>query len=174
LQILSITGDNASNNDTMIQYLGEALDEFPGPANQTRCFAHTVNLITKSILKPFELRKNKEIQKFNDIIQTLADTLEDGDIEEEDREDDEDDEEEDEVEYNTSLRPIKSMLLKVSLHFIDPNPKFLTLADNCRMKLRKIAFVVKNSPTIVQPAWEKALSAHGFRSCMMPQDISTC
>ena len=47
LQILGITGDNASNNDSMIQYLGNTLDEFPGPANQTRCFVHTVNLIAK-------------------------------------------------------------------------------------------------------------------------------
>ena len=48
LQILSITGNNASNNDTIIQYLGDALNEFPGPANQTRCFVHTVNLVVKA------------------------------------------------------------------------------------------------------------------------------
>jgi len=53
-QILGITGDNASNNDLMIKYLGDTLDNFPGPANQTWCFAHTVNLIAKSILKPFD------------------------------------------------------------------------------------------------------------------------
>ena len=54
LQILGITGDNALNNNLMIKYLGDTLDDFPGPANQTQCFAHTMNLITKSILKPFD------------------------------------------------------------------------------------------------------------------------
>jgi hypothetical protein len=137
-------GDNASNNDTMIQYLSEALTKFSELTNQTRCFAHTINLIVKSILKPFELQKDKEIQEFNDVIQNLADVLEDGDIEEEDREDDEDNDNnndnkdnednednkdnkdnkdnDDKAEYDMSLSPIKLMLLKVSLRFVDPNP----------------------------------------------------
>ena len=34
-QILSITCDNASNNDTMITELANLLNDFPGPANQT-------------------------------------------------------------------------------------------------------------------------------------------
>jgi hypothetical protein len=66
-QILSITGDNTSNNDTMIRYLGETLDEFPGPANQTRCFVHTINLIAKSVLRPFDAQKTKDISEFNDV-----------------------------------------------------------------------------------------------------------
>jgi hypothetical protein len=61
LQILSITGDNASNNDSMIKYLGNTLDDFPGATNQMQCFVHTVNLIAKSILKLFDTRKTNEI-----------------------------------------------------------------------------------------------------------------
>jgi hypothetical protein len=105
----------------MIKYLGDALDEFPGPTNQTRCFAHTVNLIAKSILKSFEQRKMKEIQEFNDVVQGLADTFEGEKVEDEDGEDEEDgdeDEDEDEHEFDTSLEPIKAMLLKVCLRFI--------------------------------------------------------
>ena len=34
-QILSITCDNALNNDTMISELVNLLNDFPGPANQT-------------------------------------------------------------------------------------------------------------------------------------------
>jgi len=49
-QILSVTLDNASNNDTMIAELENLLDEFPGAANQTRCFTHILNLVVKSIL----------------------------------------------------------------------------------------------------------------------------
>jgi hypothetical protein len=35
LQILSITEDNTSNNDSMIKYLSDTIADFPGPANQT-------------------------------------------------------------------------------------------------------------------------------------------
>jgi ABC-type Zn2+ transport system substrate-binding protein/surface adhesin len=111
----------------MIQYLGHAIDEFPGPSNQTRCFAHTVNLIAKSILKPFEARKMKDIQEFNDVVQGLADTSKEDNIMEEDGEDEDDHEDEDEDKegedegedkFDMSLGPIKSMLLKVCLHFM--------------------------------------------------------
>jgi hypothetical protein len=65
-QILSITCDNASNNDTMIESLGVLIDDFPGPANQTRCFLHVLNLVVKSILKQFDLPKSKEKKKNGD------------------------------------------------------------------------------------------------------------
>jgi hypothetical protein len=58
----------------MIRHLGETLDEFPGLANQTRCFVHTVNLIAKSILSPFDAWKMKDRSEFNDVAQALADS----------------------------------------------------------------------------------------------------
>jgi len=130
LQILGITGDNASNNNLMIKYLGDTLDDFPGPANQTQCFAHTMNLIAKSILKPFDIQKAKETQLFNDIANALLDLAEGHDSEEctedmphtpsddeeeeadKDKEDDSEDEEEDN-ELDTNLEPIRTMLSKV-------------------------------------------------------------
>jgi hypothetical protein len=72
LQILGIISDNASNNDSIIKYLGDALDKFPGPANQAQCFAHIINLIAKSILKPFEVWKKKDVQVFNNVVQALS------------------------------------------------------------------------------------------------------
>jgi len=56
----------------MIRYLGKTLDTFPGAANQTRCFVHTVNLITKSILKLFDTQKAKDNQVFNDVAQAIT------------------------------------------------------------------------------------------------------
>lgn len=130
LQILGITGDNASNNDSMIKYLGDTLDNFPGPTNQTQCFVHTVNLITKLILKPFDTQKAKETQLFNDIANALLDLAQGHDSEEctedmphtssdneeeeadKDKEDDSEDKEEDD-KLNTNLEPIRTMLLKV-------------------------------------------------------------
>ncbi len=119
LQVLSITGDNASNNDSMIRYLGDTLHDFPGPANQTRCFVHTINLVAKSILKPFDIRKGKDIRALDDITHALADLAEGHeqttgeDDEKEDKGDDEDDEGGN--EDNAGLEPIRLMLLKVCL-----------------------------------------------------------
>ena len=159
----------------MIQYLGHALDEFPGTENQTWWFAHTINLIAKSILKPFEVWKMKGIQEFKDVVQGLADTSEEENTEKEDEEEEDDDDDEEgkdegEDEFDMSLEPIRSMLLKVCLHFIDPNPK---LADKS-FKLRKIAFAIKNSPTILLPAWCKTTPAHGLPSFIISQGILTC
>ncbi|KAI0037894.1 hypothetical protein FA95DRAFT_1475131, partial [Auriscalpium vulgare] len=53
-QILSITCDNASNNDTLIAELAVILESFPGDANRTRCFLHVVNLVAKQLLRQFE------------------------------------------------------------------------------------------------------------------------
>jgi hypothetical protein len=73
MQILGITGNNVLNNNTIIQYLGDALNKFPSTANQTRCFVHTVNLIAKSILKPFDIQKTKDLGEFTNVVQALAD-----------------------------------------------------------------------------------------------------
>ncbi|KAF8995517.1 hypothetical protein BDZ89DRAFT_892845, partial [Hymenopellis radicata] len=53
-QILSFTGDNASNNDTFTTELKDLENSFRGDESRTRCFAHTVNLIAKAFLRLFE------------------------------------------------------------------------------------------------------------------------
>jgi hypothetical protein len=54
--MLSLTCDNASNNDTLVTELAELVDEFPGAAAQTRCFAHVTNLSAKSFLHSFDAK----------------------------------------------------------------------------------------------------------------------
>jgi hypothetical protein len=45
----------------MIEELSKLLRDFPGEANQTRCFLHIVNLIAKQLLKQFDVpRKNAD------------------------------------------------------------------------------------------------------------------
>jgi len=120
-QILGITGDNASNNDTMIKYLSDNLDEFPSAANQTWCFMHTINLVAKAILRSFDIRRKKDIRNFNNVAHALADMAE-GDEEEEcaehEEEDEHEDKEDEEEENHASLAPIRSTLLKVCLCFV--------------------------------------------------------
>jgi hypothetical protein len=72
-QVLSITADNASNNDTMFAHLETVLPDFPGAINQTQCFAHTVNLCAKSILKHFNLLKKDDVKALNHAANALAD-----------------------------------------------------------------------------------------------------
>lgn len=54
VQILSITCDNATNNDSMVQELGAGLLPDYIPVNHTRCFLHIVNLIARSLVKQFD------------------------------------------------------------------------------------------------------------------------
>ena len=46
----------------MIDHLAVLVDTFPGAANQTRCFAHILNLVAKRVLRQFEaLKKGKSV-----------------------------------------------------------------------------------------------------------------
>ena len=131
-QILSITCDNVSNNDEMICHLDGLIDEFKGRKGQTRCFAHILNLVAKSIIQQFDIPKaqlNKVFDKANVALTELA-----GDIDSKEQEMDESsDKKDDDEEENTddwvnerdtmaaeqlaaideSVRPVKMMLVKV-------------------------------------------------------------
>jgi hypothetical protein len=141
-QILSITCDNASNNDTMIAELASLLIDFPGPANQTRCFTHILNLVVKSVIHQFDLPKSKGDKILDDAAKELLSLA--GNIEfEEDElarrdgkegEEDEDDNIEGWIDERTlmtdveleeldeSVEPVRLLLTKVSYY---PIPDYL-------------------------------------------------
>ncbi|KAF9218604.1 hypothetical protein BS17DRAFT_661327, partial [Gyrodon lividus] len=52
--ILSITCDNAANNNMMINRLGNHIPTFGGATSHTRCFLHIVNLVAKSFIHQFD------------------------------------------------------------------------------------------------------------------------
>ena len=81
IQIISITCDNASNNDMMVEELKGLLRVFPGESNRTRCFDHIVNLIAKSIIQQFDLPKTKGNQYFDKVLWELM--ISAGDLENE-------------------------------------------------------------------------------------------
>jgi hypothetical protein len=58
-KILSVTCDNASNNDKMVTEMEKLLTMFSS-VNHTRCFTHILNLVTKSILKQFDVKKEAQ------------------------------------------------------------------------------------------------------------------
>ncbi|KIK77115.1 hypothetical protein PAXRUDRAFT_167771, partial [Paxillus rubicundulus Ve08.2h10] len=49
--------DNASNNDAMIEELEELVPVFSGLTIHTRCFLHIINLIAKSLIWQFDVKK---------------------------------------------------------------------------------------------------------------------
>jgi len=55
----------------MIAELANLLDDFPGPANQTRCFTHILNLIVKSVIRQFDLPKSKGEKILDDAAKEL-------------------------------------------------------------------------------------------------------
>jgi hypothetical protein len=117
----------------MIDHLSSIVEDFPGSANQTRCFSHTLNLSAKAILKQFDIPKAKSDGVLDEATQALAELAEDLDLEErveqETREIEEDGGEDeplhtwdnfregladDEIrELEESVQPVRSMLVKV-------------------------------------------------------------
>ena len=63
----------------MVTELAYLLDDFPGSANQTRCFAHVLNLVVTSIISQFDLPKNKngkDLKEATKELLSLADNIE--------------------------------------------------------------------------------------------------
>ncbi|KAI4293805.1 hypothetical protein K525DRAFT_178254, partial [Schizophyllum commune Loenen D] len=55
-QIFSITADNASNNDKMVAELAVLVRQFSA-RGRIRCFTHVLNLVSRQLLKPFDVTK---------------------------------------------------------------------------------------------------------------------
>jgi hypothetical protein len=192
-QVLSITADNASNNDTMFAYLERVLVDFPGSVNQTQSFMHTINLCVKLILKHFDLPKNNDNNALDCVANALADLV-DGIDHEAGRGQEKgnnDKEEADNNKYseawaciskglvdnkleelNLSIQPGRSILAKVCHNLCNQKKKFLVYSYP--IKLQKLAFNLKNSPTILLPVWYKTLATHHYTPRMMPYDVTTC
>jgi hypothetical protein len=129
IQILSITCDNASNNDTMIDELADLLDDFPGPANQTRCFTHVLNLVVKSIIRQFDSPKSKTDKNLNEATNELFSLAGNLEFDEDDEGEDEADNVEGWIDERTlmtqeevekldeSVEPLRLLLMKVKLMF---------------------------------------------------------
>lgn len=135
--MLSVTCDNASNNNVMVDKLVALVPEFAGEASHTQCFLHTMNLVAKSLICEFDVLK-KDTEWAWDMNAAEDDGLVElsADIEREDREmvaqynegvleDDLQDNNEGWVnevallpeaqaaELRTNIRPVKLVLLKV-------------------------------------------------------------
>ena len=59
-QILSVTADNASSNDTMTDELAGLIAHFGGDLTRTRCLLHVINLVAKTVMKEFDVQDDGE------------------------------------------------------------------------------------------------------------------
>lgn len=59
----------------MIDHLVTLLENYPGRANRTRCFAHILNLVAKCIMRQFDEPKKKKTAKTEDTVLEAADDL---------------------------------------------------------------------------------------------------
>jgi hypothetical protein len=136
---LSITCDNASVNDVMIVELADLISEFPGEANQMRCFSHVLSLVAKSVIKMFDAPKTQESGKdasLNDSEALLMRLAEGIDLEERetraslDNDEDLDDQdgwvdevellsEEEQAEFESSILPVRLVIVKVRHGLVD-------------------------------------------------------
>ncbi|RXW14793.1 hypothetical protein EST38_g11056 [Candolleomyces aberdarensis] len=176
-KLLSVTCNNASSNDTMINEIAKLILSYPGAVNRVRCLAHVVNLVVKIILWQFNSRRRvKTSEKASKGVKSGQKGESDGevasdesqvpeddpldlgeiadDIEREEKEMDEvvdesEDEElgEDEVEWFE-----EALGGKVDEVAASTQPARLVLT-----KLRKLAYAIKNSPTIILPRWKAAI-----------------
>ena len=55
----------------MINELAKLVDDFPGSANQTRCFLHILNLIVKSIIQQFDVPTSNKLSDGNDVDESV-------------------------------------------------------------------------------------------------------
>ena len=149
LQVLSVTCDNASPNDTMTDELAVLLEEFPGSANRTRCFTHILNLVAKGVLKQFDLPKKKAGKALDAAAALLAieiqiekEKLSMGDLSDEDEDDNEEGltdirdkmSEKDILDLDKWLQPVWLVLVKVrGLNFtlLFDDKGFLIASQTC-------------------------------------------
>ncbi|KAL4264915.1 Zinc finger BED domain-containing [Pleurotus pulmonarius] len=84
-KILSLTCDNASANDAMIEELAKIVLQFKGEKNRVRCFAHIINLVAKSLLRQFDeladLAENLDMEDLQTRIEVAASGEDDDDVE---------------------------------------------------------------------------------------------
>lgn len=84
-----MTADNATSNDVQVTELASGSNAFQ-PEQHVRCFNHTMNLVVKSILKPFSVEKKDSSDDTGADGNSDSDTEGDDDIDGADLEDSDD------------------------------------------------------------------------------------
>nr|GAT44897.1 predicted protein [Mycena chlorophos] len=168
-KMCSLTADNASNNDAMVDELETLVKGF-SKTRQTRCFLHVINLIAKSFLRQFDPKAqigdappaDADSQAYQDLMGEVARELEryEEQVGPDDELDDHDEGWVDELgamganergEINEKLKDARWALGKI----------------------RQLAFKVINSSTRLLPAWKQKLRELKLVVKLIPRDVRT-
>ena len=73
-KILSVTCDNASTNDAMMDKLEFTLAHFKGQVTRVQCILHVGNLVVKCIIKQFDIpcKQGGEDHKLHALVEGLS------------------------------------------------------------------------------------------------------
>ncbi|KAG2109988.1 uncharacterized protein F5147DRAFT_772829 [Suillus discolor] len=145
----------------MVDNLAEALPSFPGKANHTRCFLHTINLVAKSLLKEFDMTK-KEVTWVLDNDVSSENDMEDLHMDNYAAEGAEDD----------SLLGDNDEGWIDEVELLSEHERKQLWQQICPIKLVlvKVAFKLIHSTTILLPAWHEALRSLEVSVMLMPRD----
>jgi hypothetical protein len=172
----------------MAEKLEDLLPAFSS-SNRARCFTHILNLIAKSLLKQFDVaKKSGSDDELNEEEAELLNLAKDSETEElttdkENGGNDEEIEEEDDLEdwvdevaaltpeeremLEDDIRPVKMVLVKVS------HKRYFTQLRLNLSQLRKLAFKIVHSSTILLPAWKACLVKLNLPLRIMSRDVTT-
>ena len=187
LKILSITANNATSNDTMMEELADLLVHFGGETRRTWCFLHVINLVVKMLIWQFDLPKaNGGMQSTDDKLRKLAEDVDLEDLqikitngEGQDNQDNIEgwvnemeflmDNEHAELEQH--LRPLHLILAKVSHCMSELKEK----KTHClRPQICKLLYKMIHSSTILLPVWMSTLKDLNIAPKHLLRDVSTC
>lgn len=175
----------------MTEQLGQLLVAFNGDYSRTRCFLHILNLVAKSMLRQFDVKAVSDVEEVDVDVQKLlklAEGLEaeeaavrdEQDVPGEDGVDDDDEEswidevgtmnDEEQDEFEREVRPVKMVLVKVSRCVACHVNKVQTLL---RRQIRRLAFKIVHSTTVVKPLWESILAERKLPNRLIPRDVKT-
>jgi hypothetical protein len=137
----------------MIDHLENMIEAFPGQPNRTRCFAHIINLVAKSLIKQFDVTKKKGESDVDDSDEELFRLLQgvdledlqtrlretDGDLDDDNVEGWVDEvaemDDDERVELLDAIKPVQLVLAKVRNH-VDDTPNFSSSVRVSASKIR--------------------------------------
>ncbi|KAF7300003.1 hypothetical protein MKEN_01322600 [Mycena kentingensis (nom. inval.)] len=180
-RIRSVTCDNATANDAMIKelermlqrrFVGESPRDFRGQADRTRCAAHIINLVAKSLLKMFKTKKADGTTDYDDeygsAAEDAAEALLDvelllAELNELELADDARDADEDVFD-------------EVAEMMAEDREEFLAETEVIRSALKKaraITTKILHSTTILLPQWKELLEELDMGVRVLPRDVKT-
>lgn len=168
----------------MIEELETLIEDFPGAANQTRCFLHILNLVVKSVIKQFDANDDEKTE----MLLGLAGNVDiEGDLMENTEDSEEDDNDEgwiDEREAMTqdelqelaaSVTPVRVLLTKARFQIHNYNTirfsdKILT-AEKGRIRHEKLDYD-SSSLLVFNPSRTQLSRENDAPGCLNPMEFN--